>query len=389
MFSSPILERFEYDWPLYYLRRMIKNWLKAPELSRCDPDQLPAYAFGRRLKIHRFAQRDLRKVKVAIVGVDASFAEKTRNVLYRLSWNFGKLEVADLGDLRKVDPDFIIPLLRELQASDIIPLLIGTDRSVFRAQYQAFQELKREVSVAVVDQEIRLSTEPSKAKAYVLNGAVHAPRKRIYHLCHLGAQQHLVDPAVFQLLNQAHFDYVRLGAAREDIQQLEPLVRDADLMGLDIASIKLFEAPAQSEHHPGGFDLEEATRLCRYAGISDKLQSFGLFGVDSKASDRDLDVTSAAYAQLIWYFLDGFAARKGDFPVSAKGLTEYVVDLKDYDRITFWKSPRSGRWWIQAPAGKHNGEDRHRLIPCSYQDYQQACRQEIPERLLQAFRRYE
>lgn len=367
---------------------MIKNWLQSPDLSELNPDDLPAYAFGRKLAIHRLSQRELKKVKLAIVGLDVAFAKKTRQALYPLSWNFQDLNVADLGDVRKDSPDFIIPFLRELQASGIIPILIGADPAIFRAQYQSFQEIQRQVSVVVVDQKISLSTEPSKAKAFSLNPAVHAKRNRFYHLSHLGSQQHLVDPAIYDLLSDQHFECVRLGSARQNTQELEPIIRDADLLGFDIGAIKYFEAPAQLGHHPSGFNLEEATQLCRYAGISDKLQSFGLYGVDPQASSNNQAVTAAAYAQLIWYFLDGFVNRKGDFPVTAKGLTEYVVDLKDFDRITFWKSPRSGRWWIQAPAGKKNGEERHRLIPCSYQDYQDACSEKLPERLIQAFKRF-
>ncbi len=368
---------------------MIKNWLQPLQLEKFGIDDLATHCLGKHLKTSGFTRRDLSKLPLAIVGLDEEFAEKTRQALFKLSWNFGKLKIADLGNVRKNTPDFVIPLLRELQNSGIIPIVIGGDAAMFRAQYQAFQEVNRQVSVVMIDQLIRLSPAPSKAKQYVLNPAVHAKRRKFYHLSHIGAQQHLVDPAVFDLLEASHFEFVRLGAARTQLKELEPLIRNADLLGLDISAIKYFEAPAQIGHQPSGFNLEEATQLCRYAGMSDKLQSFGLYGQDEQASVSELSVTAAAYAQLIWYFIDGYASRKGDFPASVKGLTEYVVDLKDYDRITFWKSPRSGRWWIQAPAGKREGEERHRLIPCSYNDYLKACQQELPERLIQAFRRFE
>lgn len=367
---------------------MIKNWLQAPDLSDLPPSAMESFMLGQQLSVYKLTQRDLRKVKAAIIGLDVDFAKKTRLLLYPMSWNFGKLVVADLGDLRKASADFLIPLLRELQSAGITPILIGTNRQLFRAQYQAFQEISAQASVAVVDQLIRLSNAPAKTADGVLNAAFHTKQKRFYHLSHIGAQQHLVDPAAFELIADRHYDYIRLGQARENITELEPLIRDADLLTLDITALQYFDAPAQEGFHPSGFSLEEATRLCRYAGISDKLKSFGIYGLDPAAADRDQWVTAAAYAQLIWYFLDGFVNRKGDYPVSAVGLIEYVVDIKDYDRITFWKSPRSGRWWIQAPAGKHKGEERHRLIPCSYQDYLKACNQEIPDRLLQAFRRY-
>jgi formiminoglutamase len=32
---------------------------------------------------------------------------------------------------------------------------------------------------------------------------------------------------------------------------------------------------------------------------------------------------------------------------------------------------------------------RHRLIPCSYEDYLKACKEELPERLWKALKRFE
>jgi formiminoglutamase len=124
--------------------------------------------------------------------------------------------------------------------------------------------------------------------------------------------------------------------------------------------------------------------LTRYAGMSDKLTSIGFYGLNQ--SDGH---TEQAVAQLIWYFLDGFYNRKGDYPVSTKGLTEYVVELPTYNyHLIFWKSSKSGRWWLQVPNDTKRKHQRHRLIPCSYQDYQMACRQELPERMIQAFKRF-
>lgn len=372
---------------------MIKNWLQLP------PDQPNApgassNTLGARLPDHKLRQSYLRKLKVAIVGLDADFANRTRRALYDLAWDFGELALADLGDVRNESPEFVIPLLRELQSGGILPILVGGEVGGFRAQYQAFRELNREISLLMADQRIRLSakakhTKAKSSQAKVLDPIFHAKRRKLYHLTHLGSQRHLVDPDLYQALDDRNFQYVRLGEARADLAELEPIIRDADLFGLDLGVIKKLEAPAQLGQQPSGFDLTELTQLCRYAGMSDKLVSFGVFGAAAAADPADLDVTAAAAAQLIWYFLDGFANRKGDFPASVKGMTEYVVDVQYYDRITFWKSPRSGRWWIQAPAAARGGEERHRLIPCSYADYLRAVEQEVPERLITAFRRYE
>lgn len=306
-----------------------------------------------------------------------------------MSWDFGKLSVRDLGDLRKVNVEFAIPLLRELHASGIIPVLLGASDRMFRAQYLAFGELNRQVNLLNIDRQIALS--PSESDQAVLDAGVYRnDKKKSFHLLHLGAQQHLVDPAIRVQMAATSQEYIRLGAAKAAPEELEPLIRDADLAGFNIGAINHLEAPARSGFTPSGFTLHEASQLAYYAGNSDKLSSFGLYGFDPGGkSDTEMELTTSAYAQLVWYFLSGVHRRQGDFPVTVKGLMEYVVDLPEYHRLTFWRSPRSNRWWVQVPAKKYRGEERHRLIACSYNDYQRATNDHfLSDRIMMAFRRY-
>ena len=108
---------------------------------------------------------------------------------------------------------------------------------------------------------------------------------------------------------------------------MEPLIRDADLLSIHLAALKQSDLPAVSHPTPSGFLLEEACKIARYAGMSDKLKAMGIFGF-RKSIDRKAQ-TAQAIAQMIWYFMDGFYHRKNDFPVSTDGLVEYIVDFKD------------------------------------------------------------
>jgi formiminoglutamase len=134
--------------------------------------------------------------------------------------------------------------------------------------------------------------------------------------------------------------------------------------------------------------MEEACQICRYAGLSDKLKAFGVFGF-RKVFDRQ-DQTAQITAQMIWYFLEGLLQRKGDFPASLDGLTEYIVERKDYESpLKFWKSRRSGRWWVQVSAPSTENHAQQRLVPCSHNDYLSACQQEeLPERILNILKRF-
>lgn len=360
---------------------MYTPWLEAASDPTGSWAKLAPHTFGKHLRPRS------RRVAVALVGLDGEVAKKTRDYLFRTAWDHDKLIVRDLGNVRKANADFLVPLLRELHAAKIIPVLVGGDASLFTAQYLAFAELNRQVSILYADRTVDLS--PGEAAGRSLDAAVHRNDRRRFHLTHLGGQRHLIDPAVRDLFAARRYEAVGLGEARADVPALEPLARDADLLGLNAAVINHAEAPARAGFHPSGLALQEATQLAYYAGNSDKLSSFGLYGLDPTAGETQTELTAAAYAQLIWYFVHGVSRRQGDFPVSTKGLLEYVVAVGDDDKLTFWRSRRSNRWWVQVPDGQFAGEDRHRLVPCSYEDYLTASHEQtLGDRLLMAFRRF-
>ena len=116
--------------------------------------------------------------------------------------------------------------------------------------------------------------------------------------------------------------------------------------------------------------------------------AFAIASANSATSGMEVTVAQVI-AQMLWYFLEGFFSRKYDYPVSTAGLTEYIVHLPRLSQpLTFWKSAKSGRWWMQVPVANKRKHERHRLVPCSFQDYQASCREELPERLLAALQRF-
>ena len=57
------------------------------------------------------------------------------------------------------------------------------------------------------------------------------------------------------------------------------------------------------------------------------------------------------------------------------------------DPINFYKSNKSGRWWLEINLIQHNKYKRHALIPCTYKDYKKAANQEIPEKWFKAMKK--
>ncbi|MAT54934.1 MAG: hypothetical protein CMN32_10685 [Saprospirales bacterium] len=366
---------------------MLENWLTPVSEALCTLAEENEARMGAHLHIHADGIPDLKKVKLAVLGIGAEEADAVRERLYRLSWPHKHLEVADLGNARRQEPDFIAPLIMELLQSNICPLIIGREERLLQGQFAAHHGWQKSVSLALVDEKLALNPQnPADSSSY-LNELLMS-KKKLFHFTAVGLQAHFLDESVERYANERHFDRLHLGPLREDIHVSEPYIRDADLVAFNLSALKRIEAPGVLQASPAGLFSEEACQIARYAGVSDKLQSIGFYGYRNEADPAGH--TAAVIAQLIWYFIGGFADRKNDFPVSMDGLMEYIIPIKKYDyQLTFWKSSKSGRWWLQVPVNIGKGQKRHRLIPCDYKDYLSASKGELPDRFLKAFRRFD
>jgi len=367
---------------------MLDHWLSATNVSAKD---FPKHRWATGLQPTPHALSQIPQGAIALVGIHKESADLLRQTLYGMSWPFAHTKFFDLGNVRKSNADFLIPLLKELMEGQIFPILVGSVPNFVYAQFQALLQIRDHISLSVIDERagFQLDKRSSGPDDY-LHKILHQRRESLFQLNMLGLQSHFVAPEVLNFLQQPGFDYLRLGEARDQPEQAEPLLRDADLLSVHLSALKRCEAPAQRQASPSGFFLEEACRLCRYAGYSDKLRGFALAGFDHSLSKAQQQATGQAAAQLLWYLVDGFQARVGDYPLTNKGLIEYIVDWKGHatTKLTFWKSSKSARWWLQVPANTSHKQARHRLIPCSYEDYKQSTQGELPDRLWQAISRF-
>ena len=375
---------------------MLEHWLQPISTSKIEGfDLLNDEQLGRKINIYRLEKietgekavvPDLKKTQIALVGIGVDEANAVRSVLYNLSFLFQNLNIADLGNVRKQEMSFIIPLLAELIQGGILPIIIGHSEVFTLAQYQAYQSKKGSVNVAIIDEKIRF-TPKIQAESYFLHQILEDAH--LFNCSVVGYQSHFTTPSVLDYFERKNYELIRLGRVKNNFEDIEPVIRDADMVSFNIAALKQSEAPAQLDGSPSGFLTEEACQLARYAGMSDKLTSFGIYGYRKKL-DRDHQ-TAQVIAQMIWYFIEGFVNRKQDFPISKafNQLTQYVVDIKEIDyQVTFWRSNKSGRWWMEIPVKTRKKHERHRLVPCSYNDYLQACNEDLPERLLNAYHRF-
>lgn len=169
---------------------------------------------------------------------------------------------------------------------------------------------------------------------------------------------------MLETMNKLHFDCHRVGAAKEDLEEMEPVLRNTHLLSFDISAIKYSDSPASSES-PNGFTGEEACTLTRYAGMSPNISSLGIYGY---LPQQDLnDLSAKQIAQMIWYFIDGKSrANRRRQLMTGTVLMNTIPGLRKWEAV-FLQSKKTGRWWMQLPNNK--------FIACSWQ-HSYACQPE-------------
>ncbi|QMU66091.1 MAG: arginase [Flavobacteriaceae bacterium] len=339
--------------------------------------------------------------QIAILGVEEnSNAEKTGNgkelhfiraCLYRLFIGKWTTKIADFGNIKKgntaSDTHFAVKeIIGSLLKKNIIPILIGGDQSLTFANYKAYDLIEQTVNLTTVDSMFDLGTlEDTLSSDNYLSKIIMQTPNNLFNYSNIGYQTYFNSQEEIALLKDLHFDIYRLGTSK-NMELIESVLRDTDMVSIDIGCIRQSEAPAGNHASPNGFYGEEICAISKYAGISDKVSSFGIYEYNA-ALDTNHQ-TAHLIAQMIWYFIEGVNARAKDYPYCTKdNYQKFIVLFDDDDPIHFYKSDKTGRWWMEINLIKDNKYKRHALIPCTYQDYMEAMNQKIPERWYLAMRK--
>jgi len=354
---------------------------------------------------------DLEQAQLAIVGVkeDRMATENqgcglapdyVRKHLYELFQGPYKVRIADLGNIKagnKVSDTYFAlkTVLAELIRKKIVPVIIGGSQDLTYANYLAYGELGQVVSLISVDSSFDLGitrNETVTHRNYLGAILTHQPNF-LFNYTNIGFQTYLVDQDAIDLMGNLFFDVYRLGMVRKELEEVEPVVRNADILSFDVSCIRQSDAPGNNNASPNGFHGEEACQIVRYAGLSDKLSSIGFYETNPTI-DRS-DQTAQLVAQMIWCFIDGFYSRKKDMPDKLRKESgeyiKYFVSSKEVQHeLVFYKSKISDRWWMEVPCppSLQMKYERQFLVPCSYREYLSACQNEIPEKWLQVYKKF-
>lgn len=362
-------------------------------------NSLSSQELGSKIVFHTDDQiPEISKIAIAIIGVldnrgasNGGVVNLTaiRKKLYGMFPGNWDASIGDLGDILPgntlEDTYFALKKVSsELIKNKIMPIVIGGSQDLTYALYRAYDELEQMVNVVAVDHKFDFGKENETvtANSYLSKIIIDQPNN-LFNYSNIGFQTYYNSQEEIDLIEKLFFDAYRLGEISNNIALAEPVFRDADLVSVDLNSVQSSFSANMVAFEPNGFDGKEICSLARYAGISDKVSSFGIFNHNSTTAE------AVIISQLIWYFIEGYHYRSKEYPFgSRKNYIKYIVPI-DGEELVFYKSDKTDRWWIEIPfiSADYNKLKRNTLLPCSYDEYLSACNQEIPERWWKAQRK--
>jgi len=338
----------------------------------------------------------IENVSLALITVNENRGAKKQNKaeafddfrkqFYALFPGNWQISIADLGTIEAgetiEDTYFVVKkLVEELLKKKIIPIIIGGSQDLTYSMYRAYDNLDQMVNLVSVDNQFDFDKENALISNSFLTKIIVEEPNNLFNYANLGYQTYYNSQEEIDLIEKLYFEAYRLGTVSNNIIVAEPVFRDADLVSIDINSVQSAASGNFNFFQPNGFNGKEICTLARYAGISDKVSSFGVF--------NGSELQNSLVAQMIWYFIEGFSFRSNEYPFGSKeNYIKYIVPI-DAEELVFYKSNKTARWWIEIPflINVNNKLKRNTLLPCTNEDYLAACEQEIPERWWKAQRR--
>ncbi|WP_091098146.1 formimidoylglutamase [Paenimyroides marinum] len=349
---------------------------------------LPKHSLGRTIGVHTvgsFPHMD--KVDLALITVkenrgSSNITEKVafdefRTNFYQLFPGNWTKKLVDLGTIEageSIEDTYVAVkmLVADLVKQNILPIIIGGSQDITYGMYRGYDTLEQNVNLVCIDNKIDVIADVENPSENFMTRIIMEAPNNLHNFSTLGYQTYFNSQEEIDLIDKMYFEAYRLGEIISNVKISEPVLRDADIVSLDINAVKSSDLGYFSHFNPNGFDGREICVLARYAGLSDRVSSFGIFNIDN-ISQKSLLIT-----QILWYFVEGYNFRMNEYPyISKSTYLKYIVPLEEQE-LVFFKSDVSERWWIEINSLEDS--NRKMLFPCSYDDYKQSLENIVPDR---------
>jgi len=370
----------------------ISDFLDPVNLAEISQDQgYKDGQIGKLIEVYDEYFPELEEASLVIVGCDelrgggalrdrnrAHAPDIIRSEFYQLYYWHADIRLADVGNIRQgaslADTYAALKtVIRELTDIGKTVVVLGGSHDLTLSQYYTYADKKHIIEATCVDALIDLDIHSLQRSDNFLMEMLTGEPNYIHHYNHIGFQSYYVHPHMLETMDKLRFDCFRLGSVKDNIEEMEPVIRNSHLFTFDISAIANAFAPA-NRASPNGFSGEEACILMRYAGLSQNVNTVGIYGYMPERDKEQL--TAKQISHMLWYLIDGKSRGRREAALTDRDLfIEYRTAFAEVE-TTFLQSKKTHRWWMQLPDNKY--------IACSYQDYLLASSNEIPERWLRA-----
>jgi formiminoglutamase len=297
----------------------ISDFLDAVSLAELSQDQ--GYRdgqIGKLIDLYDESFPDVYAADIVIVGCEeergigrdrreSGGPDAIREQFYQLYYWHPDVKLADVGNIRAgatlTDTYAALKtVLREITAIGKTAVVLGGSHDLTLAQYYTYADKKHIVEATGIDALIDLDIHSLNRSDNFLMEMLTGEPNYIHHYNHIGFQSYYVHPHMLETMDKLRFDCFRLGSVKDNIEEMEPVIRNSHLFTFDISAIANAFAPA-NELSPNGFNGEEACILMRYAGLSHNVNTVGIYGY--KPGKDKGQLTARQISHMLWYLIDG------------------------------------------------------------------------------------
>lgn len=315
--------------------------------------------------------------------------DEIREQLYRLKKGNWHLPIYDLGDLHagatREDTYFaFMQIQKEILKQECVLIVLGGAANLAYWQFRAFDYITHKVNLACIDNRFRLGNDGDNLSSnnYLSKIITDEPHS-LFEYTHLGHQTYFVAQEELDLMEHLNFDVKRLGKLTERINESEPELRNSDMVVMNLEAIQSSDFRSTIELSPNGFNSREICALSRYAGINNKVQSFGVYNYKGKNLPQD----ELLVAEILWYFIEGKNHAPAPFKLDDNGNFEtFFVQIPEQD-LVFYHDMMTEQWWMELRDMNDSEELGRHIIPCSAKDYEDSLKGKVPDRWWKSYKK--
>ncbi len=296
---------------------------------------------------------DVSNATIGFIGNGSDICKNVRKSMENFKNHFKNIHIVDLGNVLDDSADNLQQIIIELKKLKIIPIIIGFD-----------------VSVAY-----HLSNSSGKGIHFLTNNLPLIESEDNHQRHYIGYQRHIVSLDDLNEVDEHSFNSLSLGKLRSNLNNVEPNLRDTQILYTNLNVMRSSDAPNSIGSLPAGLTAEELCQTLKFVGTSNKIDSVFLDG-QLKINHSDAEANLLALA--VWYFLEGINMRISDHPTDSKDFSGYIINGSVSQDIEFMRNNTSQKWWLKLT----DDLGQIHYLPCSHDEYTQTVADEIPDRIM-------